>query len=69
MHNLNPILLQHWEPWSAQLAGMCFEHNSSERDHKGVGQRLEDQDMARRDGVSDRNTIREHPDGECEELH
>lgn len=65
----NTILVQHWEPWSPQFPSMCFEHNSSKCSDKGIRQWGENQDMARWNGISNRDTIREHTNGECQELH
>jgi len=44
---------QHWKPGSAQFPGMCLKLNCSEHHHKGIRQWPEDQDMARRNGLSD----------------
>lgn len=62
------FILQYREFGCAQFACVRLEHNSSKRVHKGFGQRVEDQDMAGWDGVGVQHFLREHPDGEREEL-
>lgn len=61
--------MQHWEPRSAELPGLRLQYNGAGCVHKGLGQWGEDQDMARGVRVGEWDIVREHTDGECEELH